>query len=260
MDAAAGDPTSTRVVVKNQTGVDARFEVALVDMQRGSGSGASRAFEYVEVGTARRGAGAWITPSTGAFDLEGGSERSIELAVDVPTGTGPGGWYAAVQFVATPIGGAAGQFEFESVVYVPVLVTVDGEFERELGVSIAPERRVLLRGGRATWTVELRNDGDVHEVVNGRVVLDSAFTGASSAPLRPAVLLPGERRTQEVSFDLRSAPDAWRAEARIEREVGEPSTTRSDRTWVVPWWLLVLVAVVVAAARWRARVRSRDWD
>jgi hypothetical protein len=253
VDVEAGGGSSTTITVRNQTRSDARFAVQVQDLRAEPGPG--RILEPVPIGTAPRGAGAWLDPSTEAFTLRAGTERRLDVAISVPEGAGAGGHYGAVVFTARPLDDRGSQVRIDSVVGVPVLLTVAGAYERDLRVSIEPDRRLRWTGGRQRWTVHLRNEGDVHEVVSGRVAVDAVLSGRGSTQMPAGILLPGESRTERVSFDLRSAPDAWTATARVDREGGATVRAAAPRLWVVPWWLPVALVALAAVVRWRRRAR-----
>jgi hypothetical protein len=248
--------------VQNQTRTDIHLEVEVVDMEEGAGN--SSAFEYVPIGEARRGAGAWIEAiKPPGFDIEAAHERAIPVVVTIPDDAGAGGYYAALVFTAKDPRPKA-QVPIDQRVPVPVLVTVAGNAERDLRVSIEPDERWHWSGGTATWTIQLENAGDVHEVIAGRVRIDGALSTARSRPIKPGILLPGERRRQHVTFDLRDAPDLVGAELRVERDEGDAVEDGAPKLVVLPWWLLVLLALAIAVIWWRLRARrgslDESWD
>jgi hypothetical protein len=255
LDARPGERVETTVLVQNQTGVAAAFEVEVTDMQ--AGPGADRAFDYVPVGDAPRGAGAWTSTPTTTFRLAPATQREIDVVVDVPADAGAGGHYAALLFTAREVN-PTGQFQIDALTPVPVLVTVAGEFERDLRATIDPDDRLRWSGGRARWTVELRNEGDVHENVSGRVRFDPVWSGSSSTPLGAGILLPGESRRQRVALDVRSAPDAFTADVRVDLDESEPVTATAPRMWVLPIWLVVVAIALVVVVWLRLRGRGED--
>lgn len=256
MEGAPGERVVVPLLVKNQTRSDVHLLVDVVDMEEGAGS--SSAFEYVAVGDARRGAGAWIEDIDPAeFDIEAARERPVPVVVEIPEDAGAGGWYGALVFTAKdPRPGA--EVPIDQTVPVPVLVTVDGDYERDLRVDVEPADRWRWRGGRGEWEVELRNEGDVHEVIAGRMRIDGALSGATGTAIRPVVLLPGEVRRQRTSFDLRDAPDVVGANLRVERDEGDPVEADSPPVVVLPWWLLVLLALAIGVIAWRVRASRGD--
>lgn len=251
-----GERVTTKVLLQNQTRTDVRLKSELADMQEGIGN--STAFDYLPVGEGRRGAGAWIEPRTPArFDLERARERSVAVTIDIPADAGAGGWYAAIVFTAEDPRPSA-SIPIDQTIPVPILVTVTGKFRRDLRASVEPASRWRWSGGTATWTVDLRNEGDVHEVYGGRLTVDGPLSAPRSRDLRPGILLPGEHRRIRQTFELRDAPDLVAARLRIERDEGSAVEDAAPRVVVLPWWLLVVLALAAAIIAWRLRSRARD--
>lgn len=251
---AAGTTVTTSIAVRNQTRLDAAFTVQRADAAESPG--ASTAFDFLEIGEAPRGAGDWIRVEPKTFQLRAGTERRIPVRISIPADTGAGGHYGGVLFSVEPVK-PAGQFDVSYSTGIPVLVTVDGAFERDLRVRVRADDRWRFSGGRTGWTVELRNEGDVHEVYSGRLRLDSMLSGSTSVALRPGILLPGERRTEHVRVAVRSAPDIYQARVRVQRDDARAVTASSSRMIVLPLWVLVVLAGVIAVVWYRLRTRRR---
>jgi hypothetical protein len=240
--------------VRNQTRSDASFTAALADLAESPGS--STAFDFVEPGEARRGAGEWMTADPEEFELAAGTERRVSIRIEIPDDAGAGGHFGAVVFSVEPAVDV-GQFDVAYTTGIPVLVTVDGAFERDLRVRVRADERWMFSGGRAGWTVELRNEGDVHEVISGRLRMDSVLSGSTSVALRPGILLPGERRAEHVRVDVRSAPDIHRAHVRVKHDGAADVTATSPRMFVFPIWVLVVLFVAIAIVWVRIRTGGR---
>jgi hypothetical protein len=256
LEAPAGEQVEALVTIKNQTRVAASFELALLDMR--AGPAGDDAFEYVEPGRAARGAAPWMRLGERTFELAAGTERLVRVAIAIPPDAGAGGHYAAISSTVRPVERAGGQFDVDLTTPIPIFVTVSGELQRDLRVRLVPGERLRWGGGAATWNVQLHNAGDVHEVVGGRVQVQSTFSGSTSTAIRAAILLPDERRVRPARFVLRSAPDTWRARVRIERDGGEPLVADAGRVWVLPWWLLLVVFIGALITSWRLRSRRID--
>lgn len=254
VEVAPGRSTTTSVLVQNQTTAAVAFRTGVLDMQDGRGA----SLDFVDAGTAERGAGTWLSPATDAFRLQAATERRVELQVTVPAGTRPGGYFGAVAFIAMDPD-PRGQIPIDVNQPIPVYVTVDGAARRSVRAAATPTDRVRWRGGRAAWRVRVRNAGELHEVVEGQLRLDGLLSATRSEPLRPAILLPGEERTQLVDVELRDAPDLVAATTRIDGIRDGGAGERAARLLVLPWWLIVLVGATTALIAWRLR-RSREWS
>ncbi|MCW2926769.1 MAG: hypothetical protein JWM86_737 [Thermoleophilia bacterium] len=263
VDARPGERVTRTVLVKNQTRAAAALTAEMFDMA--AGPGASTAFEYLPLGEAPRGAGSWVEPrlaagtaTDGVLRLPAGEQARVRVSIRVPSEAGAGGHYAAVMFTGRdPRGDQQVQGEIE--VPVPILISVAGDSERDLRVRVRPDDGFRWGGGRATWVVELRNEGDVHEVFAGRLNIDGLVSGPRRHELRPGILLPGERRTLRVRDELREAPDRHVAKVTIARETGGAIHATAPSLFVLPWWLLVLVAAAIALVTWRVRRRRAAW-
>jgi hypothetical protein len=250
---APGDEVSRHVLVQNQMGVDVRLLVEVLDMQEGRGN--STALDYVPLGDAPRGAGAWVAPIDPVdFTIAAGEQRSLPIKLRIPPDAGAGGYYAALSFTIKDPDPKA-QIPIDAVQPIPIFVTVAGTFEHDLRASVEPESRWHWSGGTATWTIDLRNEGDVHEVYGGRLKVDGLLSASRSRDLRPGILLPGEHRRIRQTFDLRDAPDLVGAKLRIENDQGDAVADDAPRVIVLPWWLLVVLALAVAIIWWRLRAR-----
>ena len=121
-----------------------------------------------------------------------------------------------------------------------------GDFQRDVDVTVTPDQRWHWRGGASRWTVRIHNAGDVHENVSGSLQVEGLLADGRRQPLRPGILLPGETRTQHVTVDLRDAPALLTGTARVRLDDHPDATESSERVVVLPWWLLVLLGVLIA--------------
>ncbi|MCW2920920.1 MAG: hypothetical protein JWL76_794 [Thermoleophilia bacterium] len=259
IEADPGEHVTVPLVIKNSTGVQPTFTSERLDMRSGEGTD-SRAFQYLPLGDAPRGAGWWIKPiSPRSFTIAPFEQQELDVAIDVPADAGAGGHYAAIMFTA-PDPRPDSQVRFDVNQPVAIFITVSGSFEHDVRVTATPSDRWRWKGGRATWDVHLRNEGDVHEPISGRMRVDGLFGGASSARLDAGILFPGEERTQRVEFDLRSAPDLLQGDVRVDLDDAAAVDDAAPRVVVLPIWMLVLLAValVVVVLRLRMRRRARE--
>ena len=256
LEGAPGETIRAPLVIKNSTSLRPTFTSEAVDMESGEGTG-SRAFQFRPAGEAPRGAGAWIRPiQPGEVSIPAFEQAELELVVDIPADAGAGGHAGALMFTA-PDPRPDSQVRFEVNQPVPIFITVSGEYERDVRVSLEPTDRWRWSGGPATWELTISNEGDVHEPVSGRVRIDGLLGGSSSRRLRPGILFPGETRTQQVGFDLRSAPDLLRADARVDLDESEAERATAASMVVLPIWVLVLVAIAILVIVARIRMRRR---
>lgn len=254
-----GERLTVPLVIKNSTPFVPTFTSRRLDMQSGAGTG-SRAFSYQPIGEAPRGAGAWIQPiSPRRITIPALEQVELDIVIQVPDDAGAGGYFAALEFTA-PDPRPDSEVRFEVRQPIPIFLIVSGEFERDVRVTATPTDRWRWNGGRATWDVRVRNEGDVHEPISGQLRVDGIFGGATSSRLDAGILFPGEERTQQVSFDLRSAPDLLRSQARVDLDDEPAVVDDAPSVVVLPIWVLVLVAVALVVIVARIRLRGRRYD
>ena len=255
LDVDPGERLTVPLVIKNSTSFEPTFTSTVLDMRSGEGT-SSTAFSYLPIGDAPRGAGSWIEPITPAsFPIPARDQVELDIVVNVPPDAGAGGHFAAIEFTA-PDPRPDSEVRFEVRQPVPIFFTVSGEYERDVRVTATPTDRWRWRGGRATWDVRVRNEGDVHEAISGRLRLDGVFGGSGSARLDAGILFPGEERTQRISFDLRSAPDLLRSQARVDLDDAPTAVDDAPSVVVLPIWVLVLLAVAIIVVIARIRMRG----
>ncbi|MCW2956473.1 MAG: hypothetical protein JWO69_1342 [Thermoleophilia bacterium] len=212
-------------------------------------------------GTRPRGAGDWLELTPTSWRLAAGKEQRVRVRVRVPDDAPLGGNFATVTFQIDAVGNDAGTVPVTAEVGTTLLFTVAGDYRRSLEASLAADDTWRWGGGRTTWLLELRNEGDLHETVSGSVEVDGMLAAPARVPIAAGIILPGETRTQVVQVELREAPDWLSAEARVELEAGADVAADADRVVVMPWWLLVAGAAVVGVVAWRLRTRRRpDWE
>lgn len=255
------------VTIKNQT--PRAVDVVATTRDLAVRAGNSRSPKFAAAGSQPRGAGAWIDVQPAKLRVAAGREATVRLAITAPTAADAGAWQGAAVLSVTGVGGA-GNVGITQELPVVLLAGVAGDARRDLRVSITPERRLRLRGGRAIWAVEIRNEGDVHESFGGRVVVDGRTGARRTLQLEPGILLPGERRRQQVALDLQELPDIVDARAEVDargragdqsRPVDERRSAVAAGVWLIPWWLplvvfALVVVIVVRVRRRRTRVGS----
>ena len=257
----AGKAERIEVSVANQTQRPQELDTAFEDVAPGQDPQQDKRF--VPGGAGKRGAETWLRAEPEHFTLQPGEERTVTVVATPPAGVEPGGHYAALFIRTVPKG--TGTIAVRARIAVLLLLTAEGPVHHDLRLSIAPNHRIVLRG-KPHWTVDVRNRGNVHELLTGRVRVHPLL-GSDRTVLLPAmVVLPGAHRQVLVHASLREAPDLLHAHLGWKTVTAEgaavPHGGGSDDAPVallLPWWTLVILAVAVLAIWWRVRAR-RSWQ
>lgn len=260
------DPGASRVVtttVQNQTTRDFRIQLRAYDFPVRTGG--SRSTDFVAAGSTPLGAGTWLTFAPRTFVVRAGAERPVRVRVAVPPDAEDGDHLGGLQYVVEPTEGA-GAVSIRAAIDTYYFVQVGADAQRDLRVSVRPLDRWRWRGGRVEWAVTIENHGNVHETVTGQLRFDGRLGSVPTRRLRGGVLLPGERRTERLTAQVRDAPDVISARATVLHEPGSGEAVRSHArahvVLVTPWWLVVLVVAALAIVWWRvaSRVRASSAD
>jgi hypothetical protein len=130
-----------------------------------------------------------------------------------------------------------------------------------------------LRWNRAAWklTANLDNHGTLHANASGRVRVKSIFGNVvAELPIRRETVLPGGR--EPVAGTWKGVPwfGLYRYDVRVENgpaSKGEqvPANVETVDGWFIalpPWWVLVLIGMVLLAlmVRWWRGRREDVWD
>lgn len=256
-DIEPGTRRSFTVRVLNQTRRAFRFTTTFQDLESAPQAEGGRRF--LEPGESDWGAAKWMQVEPPTWTLGPATTQELTVTADVPAGIGAGGRYAALLIRALPVvePNDPGNLSITNEISVFALLTVPGHGLHDLRVDVLPPSSPRWRGGRAAWTVRVRNRGDIHENVSGSLRVGGLFGGAERHRLEPFILLPGGEHVERVRLDLRDAPDLWSARARVDTGDGHPDRVLAPRVLVLPWWLLLVLAVAAALIAWRLGRRRR---
>lgn len=272
-----GQSGSYCVGFHNRTGktLDLALDVSSVDADK-DGS------PVVGVEDAAFGAGSWLDPVTDRIvDLPHGDLAWIRIDASVPADAVTGSSYASITAVeagdesgaaadsgsrVTPISSVAIQLFFD----VPGNADIAGRFvgaraPRVIwwdGLDVARLGFLEdLRGlGVATVRYAWRNDGNLTDTVQGRVIIESDLGGRKVADLQlpEMVVLRGSTRHFEATWS-RDIPFIGRFTPTIEvtDSTGTVHRRKLDPIWVIPsWWYLLALALALGIPVW-SKLRSR---
>jgi hypothetical protein len=230
------------------------------------------------------GAATWVHPSTARItDLEHGDMAWIDVDVDVPSDAVTGSSYASVVATARDSAGSVteGDSQVNAVPSIAVQFFFDvagnADFDGRIVESQSP--RVIwwdgldigglpvlddLRGlGIGTIRFGWRNDGNLTDTVDGRILINSDLGGRSVATLNvPEVsVMRGAKRDLEATWS-KDIPFIGRFTPTIEitDSTGTVHTQELDPIWVIPsWWYLLVVGLAIAIPLWIRRRNKRRY-
>jgi hypothetical protein len=263
---AAGQSFSDVVGVSNNTDAPLKFALYSTDAFNTPGDGGYALLKEqdkpVDLGT-------WIKLKAPEYTVPAHSRADIPFSVTVPLAATPGDHAGAIlaepeQEAPTSSGGA--QLQLRTRVGARVYVRVAGPVEPALNVeaiSLTVDTPWLpFAKGSGVVNYRIRNAGNIRIKAGARVTVSGPFgiTVKKTAIEQLPELLPGSELLRTVR--LSGLPAAFRLSAKLNltTEVVKADTSRTAVAWSVPWWVLVFLAIVLAASYlWvRRRRKARE--
>lgn len=231
------------------------------------GSKDSRAgYEFLDPGDEDAGATAvsWLEPMPASVTLEPREVARVPVRVTVPENAPTGARFASINVVSNAEQPGPGEtvLGIRSEVAAAFLLHVGGAGQAKL--TLDEVEAPLVRWNRDPWrlTAELENSGTMHATSRGRVRVQSIFGNTvAELPIPVRTVLPSGRVPVDVTWSKVPWIGIYRWDARVE-DAGDEDVVAHADGWIIalpPWWVLALVAALVAG--WIVhRLRRRRLD
>ncbi len=197
------------------------------------------------------------------FLLKPGEKKEVEIKVEVPVNTTPGGYFGIVRFASGGSRDNEGNIALNASVGSILLVTVPGPTQEGMELGFIQARtggvsRTLFEYTPDTLAINLRNTGNTILKPFGRVSIKDMFGNEVMAfefnggKFRGNVL-PKSSRTFEQELDNFGRIGRYTVEANISYGQGGGNIINAVYTfWIVPWRLIVTVLIGLAIVIWFA--------
>ncbi|MCW2925408.1 MAG: hypothetical protein JWM98_2812 [Thermoleophilia bacterium] len=213
------------------------------------------------------GAGDWLVPEVVNLRLQPFETVEFDVVVDppddAPVGTNLAGLIVQSTVADGPIGTADSTSSFRVDGLIQIFLTIPGPVDHDLQVTDVRLRDSLVLGRHrfAVWDLTFRNRGTVNEHVSGRARVRSIFGNSPySMQLNDLLVLRGGTRTTRVVWRDLPWVGAFRLEARMRGDDARPLNRESERMYILPWWLPVVLVLSILLPFvylwWR---RRREW-
>jgi hypothetical protein len=212
-------------------------------------------------------ASSWFKLSTPDFLLAPNQHQLEDVTISIPASAEPGGHYATIYFESFS---AEQQSDVASTsinprVGVLSLLTVRGNVDEHA----VPNGPIQVQGfqaeaGPTSFSLSLKNDGNVHLLPYGNVVVRNIFgKKVKTLPMPLGTLLPGTTRTYNLSWDHGLRFGLYKASATITIGTQHFKLTPESKRFVlfplivaIPVLVLVLLVLLIWVLR-RLRIRRR---
>lgn len=186
----------------------------------------------------------WLRLGITETVLDPGESKDIPFALMVPTDARPGGYYYTLLASADlSTQGLTGTVQAANLLYT----TVNGELTRTSYLEGSSFPRLVF-GRDISFTLQPRNTGNVHQF--------AFVTGELRGPGAPApvtsgahLLMPGKVRTLNGSIPAPIWPGIYRATIGYGTDADQTATTSQMVVVVPPWFIAVLLGVLLIAGR-----------
>jgi hypothetical protein len=279
-DVTPGQPANIGFSVTNKTAKTLKIKLHYADLQPSRSSDG-----FVDaVEKAQFGASTWMQAERDDFILKSGEEAKQVVAVTPPLDAPVGDNFAAIIVEATEVTGgdepkvttAEGQkVAIRITGVVQFFFTVPGEIRHDTRILRTEVGDSFVVGSNrfVTYSVFVKNNGNVNDHVSGSVVVHSLFGNkVVEIPIRRQLLLRGS--TREIRVLWTHPPFFGRFTGDVTLRTEDPDHPKIERglptvTILPPWWVLALVAASILGGigyamyhrntAWK-RYLDEDWD
>lgn len=194
-----GDSSVEKIRVKNESDVPVTYSILVEDFST-SGEEGQVVLEEGETDTSFSLA-KWIELETRDLILQPNEEKTIGFVINVPRNAEPGGHYASVLF-QSQTQDIPGNAAVASRVGSLVLLRVSGNIQESATLETFTIGATHVQKGPVTFTMRVRNDGNVHIIPQGKIVVTNIFNRVvAEIPVDSRNVLPGAIRKMDTIWD-----------------------------------------------------------
>ncbi len=215
-------------------------------------------------GSSRHSLKAWVQ---GVPDLRLASQelKTATVQIKVPANAEPGGHFGVIRFTATPPDVEGTGVALSASVGTLVLLRVSGQVIdkaslAEFGTYHKGKKTGFFETGPIDFVVRVKNEGTVHEKVQGTIDVTDTFggkVGTVAVNEKGGNVLPDSVRRFEQQLGKKGLFGRYTAKLKLNYLGGAQQLTGQVTFWVIPWKLIGLVIigliVLIVGLRWALR-------
>lgn len=210
--------------------------------------------------------------------LAPGKDGQAKIAIKVPANAEPGGHFGVIRFTAVPPELEGTGVSLSASVGTLVLLRVSGQVTDKVSVAeLSTGQMVSIGGGPVyefkkggffehgpvTFLVRLKNEGSVHEKVQGTIEVKDTFgqrVGAVSVNAKGGNVLPDSIRRFEETLDKKALFGRYTAKLNMSYLDGKQKVTAEKVFWVIPWKMVLLAIIGLVVLVWLLRLGIRRYN
>ena len=210
----------------------------------------------------------WIAPLP-SFLIAPKQIQTLTLVINVPKNASPGGHYGVIRFTGTAPELQGSGVSLSASLGALVLLTVNGTLTHNLSVadftvSKDGKTSTLFESGPLTFTVRLKNNGNIQELPTGHITVTDTFgkiVAGVNINVPPRNILPDSIRKFTGALDSTVIGNRHlfgHYHAKLSLTYANKQTATAELAfWVIPYRLIGIVLVVIIggffALRWLIR-------
>jgi hypothetical protein len=202
----------------------------------------------------------YFTLSTSQISVAPTATVSVGYTISVPINAEPGGRYGSVTFTSIPAALPSGQSgaAVRQQLAGLILLRINGPTHEQLAVASFTTGKSFYEYGPVTFTTRVQNEGNVHELPTGQIVVKNLF-GLTTAKLTldQHYVLPGAIRRLTNTLNRHFLFGPYTATLTLHNGTLQTLTATTKFT-VIPYKLLTIalvILVLVILFFWKARKR-----
>jgi len=195
----------------------------------------------------------WIEISQSKIALTPEQIVEYTYTINVPSDAEPGGHYGVVFFATEPpeLSGGTSNIALSSMVGGLVLVRVPGDITEDARIEELKSDKFLYLFNKVALITRINNLGNVHFKPTGTIKISNIFGHTTET------LTFNDQNGNVLPESIRKFENQWNSKkilvgpytATADLVYGESRQVLTDSTtfWIIPWWLLVAIAVIAVS-------------
>ncbi len=266
LSANPGQTVTTSIRVRNFTQGELIAKGKADDFGAGTDETGQPKLLLDETGATRYSLKYWVN-GVPDLDLAPGELKTATITISLPANAEPGGHFGVVRFTAVPPNLSGTGVALSASIGSLILLKVSGPVTEK--VSLAEfsalqnaKKSSFFEHGPVGFVVRVKNDGTVHEIVQGNIVVKDTFgktVGTVAVNDKGGNILPDSIRKFEEQLGQKQLLGVYSATLSMTYSSSQKLSGKLT-FWVVPWKLLLLILLGLVVLVYIARIGLRRYN
>jgi hypothetical protein len=267
LSAKPGETVTATIRVRNVAAGTLIAKGKADDFGAGDGEDGKPKLLLEETGATRFSLKYWI-PSVPDLRLAPQELKTATVQINVPQNAEPGGHFGVIRFTAVPPDLEGTGVALSASIGTLVLLRVAGDITEKVSLASFSAGQKDKPGsffehGPLDFTVRVKNEGSVHERVQGSIDVTNGF-GKKIASVavndKGGNVLPDSTRKFEQELSNKSLFGHYTAQLHLSYLNGTKKLDSKLSFWVIPWKLILLVLIGLVVLFYLLRLGLRKYN